>query len=391
MIVSSQDVEGLARCLNRGELVIHPTESVYGIGGLLEEGPLDRLRKVKGRTEGGFVVLLPSGEGYDDLLGPVGKRLAKAFWPGALTLVVDDPENRFHPAAKGPDGSVAIRFPDHPAVQELLKATGRPITSTSANVPGEAPAVTAEAAQEVVRALDQELALLDAGELSGGLPSTLLRLDDGRPTILRSGKVGAAEIGQLLGVPPRELSQVTSLGGEGFDETVEAVEEKAVKEEWGEQIVTFVCTGNTCRSPMAAALARRTLMCYLRDRVSVVSAGTVALRGAPASESARRVVAEDGLNLERHQSIPLTEELIESSTWVLGMEDAHVNRAMALGAGDKALLLREAAGEKGPVLDPFGGGDDLYRYTFLELKHLVEMALKRLDLLGDDGPGVDAL
>ena len=131
------------RRLEAGELVIHPTEAVYGLGGLLEDAPLARLRNLKNRPAGGFVVLIPAERSVADLLGSEGRALARTFWPGPLTLVLDDPEDRFHPGAKAPDGSIAVRVPGHPLTLRLLRDTGRPITSTSANRPGAPPAVTA--------------------------------------------------------------------------------------------------------------------------------------------------------------------------------------------------------------------------------------------------------
>lgn len=194
------ELDEAARRLAAGELVVHPTEAVYGIGGLLEDHPLAALRRMKGRPTDGFVVLAPSAESVGRALGPVGRALARAFWPGPLTLVVDDPEDRFHPAAKAADGSVALRAPDHPVAQVLLARAGRPITSTSANPPGEPPAATAAAARRAARAMGRELFVVDAGPLPGGAPSTLVRLTpDGAPVVLRQGPVGADAVAAALG------------------------------------------------------------------------------------------------------------------------------------------------------------------------------------------------
>ena len=108
--------------------------------------------------------------------------------------------------------------------------------------------------------------------------------------------------------------------------------------------MTFVCTGNTCRSPMAEAIARRLLKDAGAVDILVSSAGVFALEDIPASEGARRAAQASGLNLEYHGSQLLTRELVERSTLILGLGQAHVERARALGAGDRARLLARAAG-----------------------------------------------
>ena len=182
------------RRLERGEIIIHPTESIYGFGGFLDDAPLTRLRRLKQRERSGFVVLIPSARSTAGLLGETGRALAGAFWPGPLTLIVDDPEDRFHPAAKAADGSVALRVPGHPVTLRLLRETGRAITSTSANQPGAPPALTAEAARNAGRALGLELFGLDVGPLKGGAPSTLVRLGEDRPIVIRQGPLSVLEL-----------------------------------------------------------------------------------------------------------------------------------------------------------------------------------------------------
>lgn len=189
------------RHLEAGELVIHPTEAVYGLGGFLEDGPLARLRSLKNRTAGGFVVLIPSARSVADLLDSEGRALARAFWPGPLTLVLDDPGHRFHPGAKAPDGSVAVRVPGHPVTLRLLRDAGRPITSTSANRPGAPPAVTARGARDAAVSLGTEPFALDAGPLPGGAASALVRLGESCPILIRQGPLDLLELNEVLRLP----------------------------------------------------------------------------------------------------------------------------------------------------------------------------------------------
>lgn len=143
----------------------------------------------------------------------------------------------------------------------------------------------------------------------------------------------------------------------------------------------FVCTGNTCRSPMAAAITRAELERRGWSHVQVRSAGVSAATGAPASEHAVRVVAEAGGDLSEHRSAPLTGELVEWADLVLAMSPMHAAALQQLGAGEKTALVTDflVGDERGaPVEDPFGGGPEDYRRAFDTLHRSVAALLDRL-------------
>jgi protein-tyrosine-phosphatase len=146
--------------------------------------------------------------------------------------------------------------------------------------------------------------------------------------------------------------------------------------------VVFVCTGNTCRSPLAAALARRELERRGWQHVEVASAGLAAEEGYPASRHALAVAQRHALELAEHRSRPLTPQMVEWADLVLAMSPSHVYALERGGAGEKVALLGDFAaggpGEGAPVADPFGGDEDAYEATFRELEPLVAAVFDRL-------------
>lgn len=144
----------------------------------------------------------------------------------------------------------------------------------------------------------------------------------------------------------------------------------------------FVCTGNTCRSPMAAALAREVLAARGIDDVTVASAGTSAWPGSPASEEVPVVLAEEGVELGDHQASPLTPESVEWADLILVMSVRHRAQVEALGGAHKVALVTgfmEGDDADRPVLDPIGAGLETYRSTRDQLRRAVESVVDHLE------------
>lgn len=143
--------------------------------------------------------------------------------------------------------------------------------------------------------------------------------------------------------------------------------------------IVFVCTGNTCRSPMAQIILDD-LLAKMKIKARVLSAGTHAAEGAPAAEGAVEALHEMGLLLDEHRSTLLSAQLVAEADLLLTMTEAHKDYVVASfpEAVEKTFTFKQFAGEKGDIDDPFGLSLEVYKKTAAQLQRLSEVVARRL-------------
>jgi len=175
-----------AEFLRGGSLVILPTDTVYGVAAdARNEGAVEKLYSAKSREKGKPIPVLAAGiedvEAYGVEFSRIERVLAARFWPGPLTLVL-----------RTKHGTEGFRVPAHDVALDLLRCSGGILRVTSANVSGEAPALTAEDAVAAIGGAVE--AVLDSGKAPGGMPSTVAGIDGGRIVIFRQGAISSEEL-----------------------------------------------------------------------------------------------------------------------------------------------------------------------------------------------------
>jgi tRNA threonylcarbamoyl adenosine modification protein (Sua5/YciO/YrdC/YwlC family) len=359
----SANLARAAAVLRSGGVVAFPTETVYGVGARADlPQAVTRLRVLKGRTDGKpFTVHIAEPDDvrrYVPRMSPFGRRLIRKGWPGPITVLCRVPDLSSVPVLRDRDATLAaelycdaeigLRCPAHAATRQLLAAAEGPVVASSANRAGHPPPRTAEDVRANLG--DAVDLLLDAGPADYGQPSTIVRLRENEYELVRAGVYDARTI--------RRLASMNFL---------------------------FVCTGNTCRSPMAAGLFRQLLarrmectVAELAERlVTVRSAGSFAGDGARAAEEAIEVMRRRGIDIADHRSSRLSPELIHTADRIYVMTETHAGAVTALvpSAQVKTRLLGE-----GPIEDPIGGTVAVYESCAARIAQALAARLEEVDL-----------
>jgi L-threonylcarbamoyladenylate synthase len=195
-----RNLDAALEALRAGDLIVYPTETFYAIGAdAMSTSALERIYAVKGRERDKPIALIAAdAESAFALASKIpdnARRLAEAFWPGPLTLVLSARDG-IDRSIIGLDGGIGVRVSSHPLARDLAAELGHPITATSANLAGHAPAATLTAARGSLG--DKIKVFLEGGTLQGGAPSTIVAFDEAGVRILRAGAISESAIAAVL-------------------------------------------------------------------------------------------------------------------------------------------------------------------------------------------------
>lgn len=313
----------VAQRLREGAVCLLPSETVYGLAAeearALEPGPTPTLHCRD----------LAEAERHVDLSDPRLHRLAHRYWPGPLSIEA--------PSRTDPATTLRVRVPSHAFLQAVAKHLDAPLPMRLL------PAGTTSESALASLAPHPHL-VADAGPCALGSPPTEVRLDGPCVAVAHEGILSAAEVMTTAAVS-----------------------------------ILFVCTGNTCRSPLAEVLARaavaKALGCAPKDVLArglkFASAGTGTMDGVPASEGSRLAAQEIGLDLSAHQSTSLRAEQARKAAAVYCLSHSHLEalQDQAPDLEGKAQLLRPDGRD---VADPYGGPLPVYRKTRDEIAAAIE-------------------
>ena len=359
----SQAIKKAVCMLEEGKLVAFPTETVYGIGCKASLKAIQRLDEVKGRhPDKRYTLHIGNFNQLQSYVPRMSLRAGKLVYhalPGPLTVVfeLDDGVLGRIKEKLGkevvqllyPDSTIGIRYPDHPVASAVLSEAQCPVVAPSANPADKDPATTFE---EVIAYFDGILdGVVQSPALDGGYQksSTVVKIGKTNIQVLRWGTVSADRI--------RELTTIRIL---------------------------FVCTGNTCRSPMAKGICRKQfcniLGCSIDELADfgyiVESAGVAAMTGMPASAYAVEVCEQNGISLREHKSVSLSPQQIDDSDRLFVMGRGHLKSILEFypQAAQKCFLL----GNNGDIADPVGQGLDVYQRCFKQIEKAIEQRMSEI-------------
>lgn len=329
------------KTLKNNGVIAFPTETVYGMGCILSYDCVERLRKIKGGRKKPFAIFLKDISEVRRYAKDIRKsawKVMREVFPGPLTIILKAKKS-LPPGVISPEGKVGIRIPDHPLVLKILKEIDKPMIATSANRTDEPPPYHAD---DVKVEVDEVI----KGDVRYFKPSTIVDFSSFPPILLRKGPISFLSIERVI------RRRVVFSENLTFN-------------------ILFVCTGNTCRSPMAEGITKDI---FKGRRVDVKSCGIGAVFGNMASPEAIVVMKEHRIDISSHSSRPLSKELIDWADLILVMEkhqkDYIIDRFPE--SSIKVFMLSEFSNREDDIKDPIGKGVETYRRVYKKLKRYIK-------------------
>jgi len=332
-------VKQVVEVIQRGGIVALPTETVYGLGVCAgKRKAIDRLYELKKRPKDKpLSFALGSAnkaiKDYFDNLPSFGYRLMEKFWPGPLTIIYYTSRNE----------KIGVRVPDNLVTNEILSELNQAIYLPSANISGQKDAISA---LEVEEAFGDEVDLIvDGGKCNYSQPSTVLDLTSQPFKVLRAG----------------------------------VIQEQDIVKTFIRKRILFVCTGNSCRSPMAEFLLRKYLEVvrpHSNDRYEVISRGISAPEGLKASASVVSILRdEEGLDASGFYAQKLDKFTILSSDLIFCMEDIQCKYILDIEpkAEGRVFNLKKFLSFRNEedIPDPVGRNLAVYREVYSRIKEAI--------------------
>ncbi len=364
--VETNELEESARnaadFLRAGKLVGVPTETVYGVAAAMgQPRALEALKAALHiQAPPAWVIHVATADGPTEFIRHIpvlARRLIRGLWPGpvAIELPLENSDLERMRELLGrqtaeealTDGFLTFRCSEAAITRRIVELAGGPVTIAGAA--GNDPIATAEELPGVLR---DQMAMTVAGAAPRYKKlSTLVRVRGHHLEVRREGAVAERVIRRLE-----------------------------------DMVIVFVCSGNTCRSPMAAGLASKILAEKLRipveelprQHIVVRSAGVHAAGGMPAAPDAVRVVGEMGVDIHKHRSAPLNDDLLRRADMIYTMTQDHREEIISRYAtlSQKTVMLDP----DGDIDDPVGKGEQIYRRTAQRLEKLISNRLLELEL-----------
>lgn len=333
--------------IEQNAIFLHYTGNMFGIGcSSFSKEAIAKIDSLKERNDkSGYIVLIPDIDWLKRFkveITPKIRRILQQYWHGELSVILEVPDSRLEYISQ--NGKVAFRIPTDKLLRQFIVEMDQPIISTSVNKSGKKPV---QNLNEILTGFESwfDFAIIpDDFQQCNNLPSTIIEFSDEKLSLIRQGSIPFTEI---------ELSY-------------EAPQ------------ILFVCTGNTCRSPIAEYLARR-IIAEKDLKLRTASAGFVA-DGMIISENSNYVLALNGIDASEHTSTLLNEENLRKSWLILTMTANHKNKILQAypASASKVYELSEYAGFNNDIADPIGKDIEYYKNTFKEINEKIKIIFEKI-------------
>jgi L-threonylcarbamoyladenylate synthase len=347
-----EKIDKAAEIIKRGGIIVFPTDTVMGIGTyfLNLEGQKKIYDLKKREKKKPLVIFIKDKEELKKFishkkLGILREKIISNFWPGPLTCIFKSKlKGNFLWISK--EGKVGVRIPNHDLIINLLEKTG-PLATTSANLSG-SPSIVFY--KDLPLSIKSEIDYLITENSLGLLPSTVIDLSEYPFKLLRKGPIGIAEIEDLI-LRKIKIDRNLNLN------------------------ILFVCSGNTCRSPIAMGIMRKYLPYYLRRNIKIKSRGISAIPFTSISKNAKEVLEEIGVDLSFHKAENIDKETLEWADFIYVMERKQFVEISKMGFGNKVRLLSPIS----EIPDPYGRDLSYYRKILKMMEKPIKKIIKDIE------------